>query len=127
MACRNRQDRAVHARQGDPADAVADRLSIEAYGKSLLVSAAGAFVYGDDVGIGGTYTHNQLIQKTLAYVSQAAVTAESTDLYAHTDNRVIGVAASAAASARAPTCVSAPKKRLSPTRGPRVTSPPFPT
>ncbi len=72
-------------------------LSLEAESSPKLISGAGAFAFADGhFGIGGTYSHNQLIQATRSYTEQADIQAGAVGLNAHSNNTILGIAASGA-------------------------------
>ena len=71
-------------------------VSLEAYSDLLLVAVAGGVAFGNDWGIGGAYAHNNLHQTTKAFVENGTIDANDLDIRAHSDNKIIGVAASGA-------------------------------
>ena len=76
-----------------------NEVRVEADSNPLLVSAAGGFAFADDqVAIGGTYAHNQFDQVTRAFVENATINGGDLTVDAHTDNTVLGIAASGAGS-----------------------------
>ena len=75
---------------------VGNHLGVEAYSDPLLVAGAGGFAFGNDWGIGGAYAHNTLEQTTRAFITNATVESGTIEIRAHTDNKIIGVAASGA-------------------------------
>ena len=73
---------------------VGGALALEASSKPLLVAAAGAFAFGNDVGIGGTYAHNEVDQTTSAFAENARLSSKTVHIAAQTDAVVVTVAAS---------------------------------
>jgi len=69
-------------------------INIQAVNDPFLIGAAGAFAFGQDVGIGGSYAQGELHQLTLAFGENAGVTAGTLSVAAHTDNVVVVIAAS---------------------------------
>src|SRR6185436_14723956 len=57
---------------------------------------------GSAFGFGGTYAHNQLNQSTLAFVENAEVNGGALNVHAHSDNTILGVAASGSGSKDGP-------------------------
>jgi hypothetical protein len=72
----------------------AGEIDIEAENDPFLIGAAGAFAFGQDVGVGGTYAQSELHQLTLAYAENASLSAATVNVTAHTDNAVVAIAAS---------------------------------
>jgi len=73
-------------------------IELEAFSDPLLVNIAGGVAFGDDaLAVGAAYGHNQLTQTTTAFIGDALVIrVTNVDIYAHSDNDIIGIAATGA-------------------------------
>src|SRR5262249_47453775 len=80
-----------------------NQVHVEAFSNPVLVAIAGGFVFTDGKGIGGTFGFNHRDQTPTAYVAHATITGlvggltnPDLQLFAHSDNTIVFVTASAA-------------------------------